>query len=155
MYVWLWRIHKHTMSSKCHWYYFVLPPGEPLSPYVDWLMAVIEANQPHPLPMPLNGGCWAPLVDFLPETVTPRGPLHRLGCCVHSSKMCSSRLKCQHAVAWSHLSGISVKLIFNLWYSTSQIKPPVLWILIVMILILTSVCLMRGFTVCFFFVDAI
>ncbi|XP_051813664.1 protein furry homolog isoform X3 [Acanthochromis polyacanthus] len=51
--------------------------GEPLPPYADWLMMVIETNQPHPLPMPLNGGCWAPLVDFLPETITPRGPLHR------------------------------------------------------------------------------
>uniref|UniRef100_A0A665VLN6 Furry homolog a (Drosophila) n=1 Tax=Echeneis naucrates TaxID=173247 RepID=A0A665VLN6_ECHNA len=51
--------------------------SEPLPPYADWLMAVIEANQPHPLPMPPNGGCWAPLVDFLPETITPRGPLHR------------------------------------------------------------------------------
>lgn len=51
--------------------------GEPLPPYADWLMVVIETNQPHPLPMPLNGGCWAPLVDFLPETITPRGPLHR------------------------------------------------------------------------------
>ncbi|KAJ8280140.1 hypothetical protein GJAV_G00050980 [Gymnothorax javanicus] len=27
--------------------------------------------------MPVNGGCWAPLVDYLPETITPRGPLHR------------------------------------------------------------------------------
>lgn len=27
--------------------------------------------------MPYNGGCWAPLVDYLPETITPRGPLHR------------------------------------------------------------------------------
>ncbi|XP_061916437.1 protein furry homolog isoform X4 [Entelurus aequoreus] len=51
--------------------------SEPLPPYVDWLMIVVESNQPHPLPMPLNGGCWAPLVDFLPETLTPRGPLHR------------------------------------------------------------------------------
>ncbi|XP_061575672.1 protein furry homolog isoform X2 [Cololabis saira] len=48
-----------------------------LPPYADWLAVVIETNQPHPLPMPLNGGCWAPLVDFLPETITPRGPLHR------------------------------------------------------------------------------
>ena len=52
--------------------------GEPLPPYADWLMVVVETNQPHPLPMPLNGGCWAPLVDFLPETIIPRGPLHRL-----------------------------------------------------------------------------
>ncbi|XP_075892588.1 protein furry homolog isoform X2 [Nelusetta ayraudi] len=51
--------------------------SEPLPPYADWLMVVIDTNQPHPLPMPLNGGCWAPLVDFLPETITPRGPLHR------------------------------------------------------------------------------
>ncbi|XP_068172706.1 protein furry homolog isoform X2 [Antennarius striatus] len=51
--------------------------SEHLAPYADWLTAVIETNQPHPLPMPLNGGCWAPLVDFLPETITPRGPLHR------------------------------------------------------------------------------
>uniref|UniRef100_A0A4W6DW99 FRY microtubule binding protein n=1 Tax=Lates calcarifer TaxID=8187 RepID=A0A4W6DW99_LATCA len=51
--------------------------SEPLPPYADWLMVVVETNQPHPLPMPLNGGCWAPLVDFLPETITPRGPLHR------------------------------------------------------------------------------
>ncbi|XP_077422148.1 protein furry homolog isoform X2 [Vanacampus margaritifer] len=48
-----------------------------LPPYVDWLMAVVESNRAHPLPMPLNGGCWAPLVDFLPENLTPRGPLHR------------------------------------------------------------------------------
>lgn len=40
-------------------------------------MNVLETNQPLPLPMPANGGCWAPLVDFLPETVTLRGPLHR------------------------------------------------------------------------------
>ncbi|XP_055369796.1 protein furry homolog isoform X3 [Betta splendens] len=51
--------------------------SEPLPPYADWLIVVTETNQPHPLPMPRNGGCWAPLVDFLPETTTPRGPLHR------------------------------------------------------------------------------
>ncbi|XP_034024286.1 protein furry homolog [Thalassophryne amazonica] len=51
--------------------------SDPLPPYADWLMTVTEKNRPHPLPMPANGGCWAPLVDFLPETVTPRSPLHR------------------------------------------------------------------------------
>ncbi|XP_046892599.1 protein furry homolog isoform X1 [Hypomesus transpacificus] len=51
--------------------------SEPLPPYAGWLMSVVESNQPCPLPMPVNGGCWAPLVDFLPETITPRGPLHR------------------------------------------------------------------------------
>ncbi|XP_066506353.1 protein furry homolog isoform X3 [Hoplias malabaricus] len=51
--------------------------NEPLPPYAGWLLSVLETNRPHPLPMPVNGGCWAPLVDYLPETVTPRGPLHR------------------------------------------------------------------------------
>ncbi|XP_045074161.1 protein furry homolog [Coregonus clupeaformis] len=51
--------------------------SEPLPPYTGWLMSVVETNQPLPLPMPVNGGCWAPLVDYLPETITPRGPLHR------------------------------------------------------------------------------
>ncbi|CAL8352659.1 unnamed protein product [Lota lota] len=52
--------------------------SDPLPPYAAWLVSVVETNQPHPLPMPSNGGCWVPLVDFLPETtITPRGPLHR------------------------------------------------------------------------------
>lgn len=33
--------------------------------------------------MPVNGGCWAPLVDYLPETITPRGPLHRYSTHTH------------------------------------------------------------------------
>lgn len=51
--------------------------NDPVSPYTSWLLTIVETNQPQPLPMPANGGCWAPLVDYLPETVTPRGPLHR------------------------------------------------------------------------------
>ncbi|XP_031429117.1 protein furry homolog isoform X2 [Clupea harengus] len=51
--------------------------SEPLPPFTDWLLSILETNQPLPLPMPVNGGCWAPLVDYLPETITPRGPLHR------------------------------------------------------------------------------
>ncbi|XP_049599048.1 protein furry homolog isoform X7 [Syngnathus scovelli] len=50
---------------------------DPLPPYAAWLLSVLETNRPQPLPMPVNGGCWAPLVDYLPETVMPRGPLHR------------------------------------------------------------------------------
>ncbi|KAK7925984.1 hypothetical protein WMY93_008294 [Mugilogobius chulae] len=50
---------------------------DPLPPYAGWLLSVLETNRPQPLPMPVNGGCWAPLVDYLPETITPRGPLHR------------------------------------------------------------------------------
>ncbi|XP_017345070.1 protein furry homolog isoform X6 [Ictalurus punctatus] len=51
--------------------------NDPLPPYAGWLLSVLECNRPQPLPMPINGGCWAPLVDYLPETITPRGPLHR------------------------------------------------------------------------------
>ncbi|CAL8347877.1 unnamed protein product [Arctogadus glacialis] len=52
--------------------------SDPLPPYAAWLVSVVETNQPYPLPMPSNGGCWVPLVDFLPETtIPPRGPLHR------------------------------------------------------------------------------
>nr|XP_042698748.1 protein furry homolog isoform X1 [Chrysemys picta bellii] len=51
--------------------------NDPVSPYTSWLLNIVETKQPQPLPMPYNGGCWAPLVDYLPETVTPRGPLHR------------------------------------------------------------------------------
>uniref|UniRef100_A0A672UQL2 FRY microtubule binding protein n=1 Tax=Strigops habroptila TaxID=2489341 RepID=A0A672UQL2_STRHB len=51
--------------------------NDPVSPYTSWLLNIVETKQPHPLPMPYNGGCWAPLVDYLPETITPRGPLHR------------------------------------------------------------------------------
>ncbi|XP_060764207.1 protein furry homolog isoform X2 [Neoarius graeffei] len=51
--------------------------NDPLPPYAGWLLSVLETNRPQPLPMPINGGCWAPLVDYLPETITPRGPLHR------------------------------------------------------------------------------
>lgn len=54
--------------------YFI---DDPLPPYAGWLLGVLETNHPQPLPMPVNGGCWAPLVDYLPETITPRGPLHR------------------------------------------------------------------------------
>uniref|UniRef100_A0AAX7W3V8 Furry homolog b (Drosophila) n=1 Tax=Astatotilapia calliptera TaxID=8154 RepID=A0AAX7W3V8_ASTCA len=51
--------------------------NDPLPPYAGWLLSILETNRPQPLPMPVNGGCWAPLVDYLPETITPRGPLHR------------------------------------------------------------------------------
>lgn len=53
------------------------PTDDPISPYTGWLLTVTEAKQSQPLPMPCTGGCWAPLVDYLPETITPRGPLHR------------------------------------------------------------------------------
>lgn len=63
------------LFAKC-WYWSVFV-ADPLPPYAGWLLGVLETNHPQPLPMPVNGGCWAPLVDYLPETITPRGPLHR------------------------------------------------------------------------------
>lgn len=63
------------LLTKC-WDCFVFI-DDPLPPYAGWLLGVLETNHPQPLPMPVNGGCWAPLVDYLPETITPRGPLHR------------------------------------------------------------------------------
>ncbi|XP_057206794.1 protein furry homolog isoform X3 [Triplophysa rosa] len=68
--------------------------SEPLPPYAMWLMSMLETNQPLPLPMPVNGGCWAPLVDYLPETVTPRGPLHRCNIAV----MFMTQLVVDHSV---------------------------------------------------------
>ncbi|XP_029458514.1 protein furry homolog [Rhinatrema bivittatum] len=46
---------------------------DPVSPYTSWLLNIMEINQPQPLPMPGNGGCWAPLVDYLPENYHPKG----------------------------------------------------------------------------------
>uniref|UniRef100_A0A1A8VFK9 Furry homolog-like n=1 Tax=Nothobranchius furzeri TaxID=105023 RepID=A0A1A8VFK9_NOTFU len=45
--------------------------------YANWRLKVMDHNQPEPLPFPPTGGCWAPLVDYLPETNTPAVPLHR------------------------------------------------------------------------------
>ncbi|XP_037530317.1 protein furry homolog-like [Nematolebias whitei] len=45
--------------------------------YANWRLKVMDHNQPEPLPFPPSGGCWAPLVDYLPETNTPAVPLHR------------------------------------------------------------------------------
>ncbi|XP_031753102.1 protein furry homolog isoform X5 [Xenopus tropicalis] len=51
--------------------------NDPVSPYISWMLNIVETKHPQPLPMPCNGGCWAPLVDYLPETISPRAPLHR------------------------------------------------------------------------------
>ncbi|XP_024114738.1 protein furry homolog-like isoform X7 [Oryzias melastigma] len=45
--------------------------------YANWRLKVMEHNQPEALPFPPSGGCWSPLVDYLPETNTPAVPLHR------------------------------------------------------------------------------
>ncbi|XP_031430230.1 protein furry homolog-like [Clupea harengus] len=45
--------------------------------YANWRLKVMEHNRPEPLPFPPTGGCWSPLVDYLPETNTPGVSLHR------------------------------------------------------------------------------
>uniref|UniRef100_A0A665TRI3 Furry homolog, like n=1 Tax=Echeneis naucrates TaxID=173247 RepID=A0A665TRI3_ECHNA len=45
--------------------------------YANWRLKVMDHNQPEPLPFPPTGGCWSPLVDYLPETNAPAVPLHR------------------------------------------------------------------------------
>ncbi|XP_061593947.1 protein furry homolog-like isoform X4 [Cololabis saira] len=45
--------------------------------YANWRLKVMDQNQPEPLPFPPTGGCWSPLVDYLPETNTPAVPLQR------------------------------------------------------------------------------
>lgn len=54
-----------------------VPPGDSMPLYANWRLKVMDHNQPEPLPFPPTGGCWAPLVDYLPETNTPTVPLHR------------------------------------------------------------------------------
>ncbi|XP_026702404.1 protein furry homolog-like isoform X2 [Athene cunicularia] len=45
--------------------------------YSNWRLKVMEHNQGEPLPFPPTGGCWSPLVDYLPETSPPCMSLHR------------------------------------------------------------------------------
>uniref|UniRef100_A0AAR2KVV7 Furry homolog, like n=1 Tax=Pygocentrus nattereri TaxID=42514 RepID=A0AAR2KVV7_PYGNA len=45
--------------------------------YANWRLKVMDHNRPEPLPFPPTGGCWSPLVDYLPETTTPGVSLHR------------------------------------------------------------------------------
>lgn len=51
--------------------------GDSMPVYANWRLKVMEHNHPEPLPFPPTGGCWSPLVDYLPETNTPGVPLHR------------------------------------------------------------------------------
>ncbi|XP_051952378.1 protein furry homolog-like isoform X2 [Xyrauchen texanus] len=45
--------------------------------YANWRLKVMDHNRPEPLPLPPTGGCWSPLLDYLPETTTPGVSLHR------------------------------------------------------------------------------
>ncbi|XP_062837679.1 protein furry homolog-like isoform X6 [Anolis carolinensis] len=45
--------------------------------YSNWRLKVMEHNEGEPLPFPPSGGCWSPLVDYLPETSSPGMVLHR------------------------------------------------------------------------------
>ncbi|XP_069057619.1 protein furry homolog-like isoform X2 [Pleurodeles waltl] len=45
--------------------------------YSTWRLKVMEHNQGESLPFPPTGGCWSPLVDYLPETSSAGISLHR------------------------------------------------------------------------------
>ncbi|KAG8453652.1 hypothetical protein GDO86_000331 [Hymenochirus boettgeri] len=45
--------------------------------FSNWRLKVMEHNRAEPLPFPPSGGCYSPLVDYLPETTTPGTSLHR------------------------------------------------------------------------------
>ncbi|XP_077574079.1 protein furry homolog-like isoform X2 [Stigmatopora nigra] len=45
--------------------------------YANWRLKVMDHNRPEPLPFPPTGGCWSPLVDYLPENNAPAVALHR------------------------------------------------------------------------------
>uniref|UniRef100_A0A8C5RKR7 FRY like transcription coactivator n=1 Tax=Laticauda laticaudata TaxID=8630 RepID=A0A8C5RKR7_LATLA len=45
--------------------------------YSSWRLKVMEHNEGEPLPFPPSGGCWSPLVDYLPETSSTGTSLHR------------------------------------------------------------------------------
>ncbi|CAJ0965018.1 unnamed protein product, partial [Ranitomeya imitator] len=45
--------------------------------FSSWRLKVMEHNRAEPLPFPPTGGCWSPLVDYLPETTSPGTSLHR------------------------------------------------------------------------------
>uniref|UniRef100_A0A8C6YDY7 FRY like transcription coactivator n=1 Tax=Naja naja TaxID=35670 RepID=A0A8C6YDY7_NAJNA len=45
--------------------------------YSSWRLKVMEHNEGEPLPFPPSGGCWSPLVDYLPETSSSGMSLHR------------------------------------------------------------------------------
>lgn len=51
--------------------------GDSMPLYANWRLKVMDHNRPEPLPFPPTGGCWSPLVDYLPETNAPGVPLHR------------------------------------------------------------------------------
>uniref|UniRef100_A0A3Q3JHT0 Furry homolog, like n=1 Tax=Monopterus albus TaxID=43700 RepID=A0A3Q3JHT0_MONAL len=51
--------------------------GDSMPLYANWRLKVMDHDRPEPLPFPPTGGCWSPLVDYLPETTAPAVPLHR------------------------------------------------------------------------------
>lgn len=82
------RVSRKSFLLHTHHYIFFIPPttmpanllyfpGDSMPLYANWRLKVMDHNQPEPLPFPPTGGCWSPLVDYLPETNTPAVPLHR------------------------------------------------------------------------------
>uniref|UniRef100_UPI00358FEF42 LOW QUALITY PROTEIN: protein furry homolog-like n=1 Tax=Myxine glutinosa TaxID=7769 RepID=UPI00358FEF42 len=46
-------------------------------PYVSWRLKVSQSGSAQPLPMPVGGGIWLPLVDYLPEIFRTSPTLYR------------------------------------------------------------------------------
>uniref|UniRef100_A0A8D3CH68 Furry homolog, like n=1 Tax=Scophthalmus maximus TaxID=52904 RepID=A0A8D3CH68_SCOMX len=67
----------HLTQSQCVSDNLVPSPGDSMPLYANWRLKVMDHNRPEPLPFPPTGGCWSPLVDYLPETNAPAVPLHR------------------------------------------------------------------------------
>ncbi len=68
------------MTQTFEWYcmnMLFLSVGDSMPVYANWRLKVMDHNRPEPLPFPPTGGCWSPLVDYLPETTTPGVSLHR------------------------------------------------------------------------------
>uniref|UniRef100_A0A671LQL5 Protein furry homolog-like n=1 Tax=Sinocyclocheilus anshuiensis TaxID=1608454 RepID=A0A671LQL5_9TELE len=73
------NIKKYYRSQHFEWYCMnmFLSVGDSMPVYANWRLKVMDHNRPEPLPFPPTGGCWSPLIDYLPETTTPGVSLHR------------------------------------------------------------------------------
>uniref|UniRef100_A0A452R0P4 FRY like transcription coactivator n=1 Tax=Ursus americanus TaxID=9643 RepID=A0A452R0P4_URSAM len=69
-------VSREKLYITVHLNHFILI-GDSMPLYSNWRLKVMEHNQGEPLPFPPAGGCWSPLVDYLPETSSPGLPLHR------------------------------------------------------------------------------
>uniref|UniRef100_A0A6I8QEA5 FRY-like transcription coactivator n=1 Tax=Xenopus tropicalis TaxID=8364 RepID=A0A6I8QEA5_XENTR len=79
--------------------------------FSNWRLKVMEHNRGEPLPFPPTGGCYSPLVDYLPETSSPGTPLHRYQPSAHFQIVVPYVLQNQ-PTGWNHLH-LSVLIVFT------------------------------------------